>query len=340
MSRMDFRPLLVVAALIAAVVWLTLSGRDETIPLSAAGRSSAVPSDGLQPILPLKSFDDLDPGQVALGEQLFRDTRLSGNFTVACLSCHDPAKGGVDGRQFSTGIGGAIGGINAPTVLNAAYNLAQFWDGRASSLETQAAGPIHNPLEMGSNWTQVLGRLREDKEMVERFARAYLEGLTADNIVHAIASYERSLVTVNGRFDRFLKGEKQVLTPIEIDGYRRFREYGCASCHQGMLLGGNMYQKFGVMGDYFAGKALTKEDLGRFNVTQREEDRHVFKVPSLRNIELTAPYFHDGSAPTLESAVSVMGRYQLGRDLSAQDIQAIVAFLKTLSGPVPQSGAQ
>ncbi|WP_412479452.1 cytochrome-c peroxidase [Azonexus sp. IMCC34839] len=287
--------------------------------------------------MPLQAFDDLIPGQVALGEQLFSDTRLSDNLTVACISCHDPAKGGVDGLQFSAGIGGAVGGINAPSVLNAAYNLAQFWDGRASSLEIQAAGPIHNPLEMGSNWGQVLSRLREDKGLVERFSRAYPDGLTADNVAHAIATYERFLVTANGRFDRYLKGEKQLLTPIEIDGYRRFREYGCASCHQGMLLGGNMYQKFGVMGDYFAGRSVTKEDLGRYNVTQREEDRHVFKVPSLRNVELTAPYFHDGSAPTLESAVSVMGRYQLGRDLSTQDIQAIVAFLKTLSGPVPQA---
>ena len=337
MNRVDFRPLLVLAALIAIVVWLTLSGRDEPIPLGGTGRTSVVPADGMQPVLPLKPFDDLNPGQVALGEQLFSDRRLSGNLTVACISCHDPAKGGVDGLQFSAGIGGAIGGINAPSILNAGYNLAQFWDGRASSLEIQAAGPIHNPSEMGSNWGQVLSRLREDKGLVERFARAYPDGLTADNVAHAIATYERFLVTANGRFDRYLNGEKQLLTPIEIDGYRRFREYGCASCHQGMLLGGNMFQKFGVMGDYFAGRDITKEDLGRFNVTQREEDRHVFKVPSLRNVELTAPYFHDGSAPTLESAVSIMGRYQLGRDLSAQDIQAIVAFLKTLSGPVPQA---
>ncbi len=336
MTRVDFRPLLVLAALIAAVVWLTLSGRDEAIPLSSAGRSSAVPIDGMQAILPLQAFDNLDPGQVALGEQLFRDTRLSGNLTVACISCHDPAKGGVDGLQFSAGIGGAVGGINAPSVLNSAYNLAQFWDGRAASLEIQAAGPVHNPIEMGSNWAQVLARLHADKPLVERFARAYPDGLTADNVAHAIATYERFLVTVNSRFDRFLNGEKQALTPLEIDGYRRFREYGCASCHQGMLLGGNMYQKFGVMGDYFAGRSVVKEDLGRFNVTQRDEDRHVFKVPTLRNIELTAPYFHDGSAPTLESAVSVMGRYQLGRDLSTQDIQAIVAFLKTLTGPVPE----
>ena len=337
MNRVDFRPLLVLAALLAVVVWLMFSGRDEPVPLGVNSHDSVLPADGMQAVLPLKPFDDLNPGQVALGELLFSDTRLSGNLTVACISCHDPAKGGVDGLQFSAGIGGAIGGINAPSVLNAAYNLAQFWDGRASSLEIQAAGPIHNPLEMGSNWEQVLSRLREDKGLVERFARAYADGLNADNVAHAIATYERFLVTANGRFDRYLKGEKQLLTPVEVDGYRRFREYGCASCHQGMLLGGNMYQKFGVMGVYFAGRNITKEDLGRFNVTQREEDRHVFKVPSLRNVELTAPYFHDGSAPTLESAVSIMGRYQLGRDLSTQDIQAIVAFLKTLSGPVPQA---
>lgn len=289
----------------------------------------------LLPVLPLAPIQGLDPGRVALGERLFHDARLSADFSLACASCHNLAQGGVDGRKVSLGVKGAQGGINAPTVLNSGYGMAQFWDGRAASLEEQAAGPIHNPVEMGSNWAEVLGRLKQDADLVASFNKLYPEGLTADNVVDAIATFERSLVTVNSRFDRYLRGEKQILTPLEIDGYRRFQELGCTSCHQGVLLGSNMYQKFGVLRDYFAGKKITPADLGRYNVTQREEDKHVFKVPTLRNIAQTAPYFHDGSADTLDQAVTVMARYQLGRDLSAQDVEAIVAFLKTLSGELP-----
>lgn len=289
----------------------------------------------LLPVLPLAPIQGLDPGRVALGERLFHDARLSADFSLACGSCHNLAQGGVDGRKVSLGVKGAQGGINAPTVLNSGYGMAQFWDGRATTLEEQAAGPIHNPVEMGSNWAEVLGRLQQDADLVASFNKLYPDGLTAENVVDAIATFERSLVTVNSRFDRYLRGEKQILTPLEIDGYRRFQELGCTSCHQGVLLGSNMYQKFGVLRDYFAGKKITPADLGRYNVTQREEDKHVFKVPTLRNIAQTAPYFHDGSADTLDQAVTVMARYQLGRDLSAQDVEAIVAFLKTLSGELP-----
>lgn len=330
---LSFALLLLLGALVS---WFI--GRDRLPPPALPGAPTAISGDALQPVLPLVPVPGLSPERVALGERLFHDARLSADFSLSCASCHNLGKGGVDGRRFSLGVGGAAGGINAPTVLNSAYSLAQFWDGRAASLEEQAAGPIHNPLEMGSSWAQVLARLSQDAALRAAFARAYPDGLTAANVANAIATFERSLVTVNSRFDRYLRGEADLLTPLEIEGYRRFREYGCTSCHQGMLLGGNMYQKFGVLGDYFAGRPVTKADLGRYNVTQQDSDRHVFKVPSLRNVALTAPYFHDGSAATLPQAVLVMARYQLGRELSAPDVEAIVAFLNTLSGELPAGG--
>lgn len=326
-------------SLIGGAVWLLWSG-EKSVPVEPLVQPVfAMRENVLQPILPLEPIANLDPLRVALGEKLFHDARLSGDFTLTCASCHDLGKGGVDGRRFAVGIGGAVGGVNAPTVFNSGYSLAQFWNGRAATLEEQAAGPIQNPIEMGATLPQVLARLEEDAALKKEFKRAYVNGLTIENVLNAIATFERSLVTLNSRFDRYLFGETSVLTPLEIEGYRRFRELGCTSCHQGALIGGNMFQKFGVLGDYFAGRVTTKDDLGRFNVTQREEDRHVFKVPSLRNVAQTAPYFHDGSAETMDQAVTVMARYQLGRDLSPEDVEAIVAFLKTLTGDLPAVGS-
>ncbi|MDR2838378.1 MAG: cytochrome-c peroxidase [Azonexus sp.] len=292
----------------------------------------------LPPILPLEPIAGLDPERVALGERLFHDPRLSADMTVSCASCHDLAAGGADGRQFSLGIGGAVGAINAPTVFNSAYSLAQFWDGRAATLEEQVGEPLQSPIEMGATWSQVLGRLALDDDLAATFSRLYPDGLTAANLADAIATFERSLVTVNSRFDRYLRGDEAALNAQELVGYERFLSSGCASCHQGKLVGGNMYQRFGVLSDYFAGRPVSPSDLGRYNVTGKEEDRFVFKVPSLRNVAETAPYFHDGSVKTLKMAVSLMARYQLGHDLPADDIDAIVAFLKTLSGELP--GAQ
>lgn len=330
-----FSAALAVVILIGVVAWLFLAGRDQSVPLQAVASPLQMQGDVLQPILPLSPVAGLDPGRVALGERLFHDARLSADFSVSCATCHNLSAGGVDGQRFSLGIGGAVGKINAPTVFNSAYSLAQFWNGRAATLEEQAAGPIQNPIEMGATWSQVLSRLEQDAELAGEFRRLYRDGLTADNVLNAIATFERSLVTVDSRFDRYLRGDRQALSALEMDGFRRFREFGCTSCHQGMLIGGNMFQKFGVLGDYFAGRAITEADLGRYNVTRREEDRHVFKVPSLRNVARTAPYFHDGSAATLDQAVLVMARYQLGRDLSADDVAAIVAFLQTLNGELP-----
>lgn len=287
---------------------------------------------GGEPILPLPPAPALDPGKVALGKKLFHDPRLSRDNSISCASCHDLSKGGTDQSRYSTGINGSVGNVNAPTVFNAGLNVAQFWDGRAGSLEEQAAGPVHNPAEMGSTWDEVMGKLREDGEYRALFRRTYPDGITSANIAEAIATFERSLMPPNARFDRYLRGEKNVLSPDEQEGYRRFVNHGCTSCHQGAGIGGNMFQRFGVMGDIFSDRPQTKADQGRFNVTGLEEDRHVFKVPSLRNVALTYPYFHDGSARTLSDAVRIMGKFQLGKDLSREDVRLIVAFLNTLTG--------
>ena len=284
---------------------------------------------------PLPEPPVLMPERVALGARLFADRRLSVDNSVACASCHRFDLGGADGLPVSIGVQGRRGGINAPSVFNSGLNFVQFWDGRALSLQEQVAGPLHNPVEMGASWALVIERLRVDEEIVRTFAEAYRDGLTPENIADAIASFEQSLHTLDAPFDRYLRGDPSALSPQAKAGYQRFRDLGCISCHQGALLCGNMFQKFGVIGDYFAERTPTRADLGRYNVTGREEDRHVFKVPGLRNVALTAPYFHDGSAASLDAAVAVMGRYQLGRDLPPDDIKSIVAFLHSLTGRIP-----
>ena len=299
--------------------------------LGATAGLSMAHSD--EPIKPISPELKLDARKVALGDRLFHDKRLSKDNSMSCASCHNLSGGGVDGLPSSIGVGGARGPINAPTVFNSSLNFRQFWDGRAASLEEQAAGPVHNPKEMGSNWAEVLGKLSQDAAMVSQFKAVYPDGLQSKNIQDAIAVFERSLTTPNARFDKYLKGDTTALSPDELRGYQLFKAYGCVACHQGVNMGGNMFQTFGVMGDYFNKRGnLTEADLGRFSVTKNESDKHVFKVPSLRNIALTAPYFHDGSAKTLNDAVDVMFKYQLGRSASLQDKELIVKFLHTLTG--------
>ena len=312
------------------------SRRSRALPVLAALLSATLlPLTGAQanePIQPLPLKVELDAKRVALGEKLFNDKRLSRDNSIACVNCHALEAGGADSAAVSTGIGGAKGQINAPTVFNSGFNFRQFWDGRAASLEEQAAGPVHNPAEMGSNWAEVTAKLTQDAALVGEMKAAYADGIQPANLQDAIASFQRSLVTP-ARFDRYLRGDKQALDADELQGYRLFKDYGCVACHQGVNVGGNMFQVFGVMGDYFKKRGGVREaDLGRYNVTRDENDRHVFKVPGLRNVAATAPYFHDGSAATLADAVDVMFRYQLGRAAPARDRELIVKFLHTLTG--------
>ena len=286
-----------------------------------------------EPIQPIPLSIELDEKKVALGERLFHDVRLSRNNTISCASCHSLGTGGSDRLTRSVGIDGSSGKINAPTIFNSGFNFKQFWDGRSDTLEDQIDGPTHASFEMGSNWPEIIDKLSRSPDYVTAFDESYANGIKSDTIKAALATFERSLFTPNSRFDRFLRGNTSSLTSEEKEGYRLFKSYGCASCHQGVNAGGNIFQKVGVMGDYFADRGnVTKADFGRFNSTGDRADVHVFKVPSLRNVALTPPYFHDGSVTSLEDAVKVMSRYQLGRRLPPEDVARIVAFLKTLTG--------
>ena len=332
-SRKYILAVLVAALLGGLTVWL-LSDKSRGVakPALALRTFSNQALQSGAALLPLPEVENQQTEKAQLGQRLFSDKRLSHDNTIACISCHDLTAAGDDQLPVSVGVGGRTGPINAPTVFNSSLNFVQFWDGRAASLEEQAAGPVHNPLEMASNWAEAIAKLSQDESYRRDFVQIYPQGMTGDTIVDAIAAFERTLLTPNSRFDRFLRGDKNALDAFEQSGYQRFLDYGCASCHQGAGVGGNMFQRFGVMADYFAGREAKPADLGRFNVTARDEDRHVFKVPSLRNVAVTEPYFHDASGRTLEEAVVVMGRYQLGRDISAADAKSIAAFLRTLTG--------
>jgi len=322
--------LVLISVLTLAAFWHRLQA-PKMVAESQAG--SAEINQTNEPILPIPLESRLDPKKVALGVRLFSDPRLSHDDSISCASCHSLNTAGVDLKSHSVGINGQTGAINAPTVFNSGFNFKQFWDGRAETLEDQIDGPTHAPAEMGSTWTEIVAKLNQSSAYVNSFNESYRDGIQTQNIKDAIATFERSLTTPNSRLDRFLRGDSRALNEEEKEGYHLFKSYGCASCHQGINAGGNMFQKFGVMGDYFADRGnLTTADLGRYNVTKNEADRYVFKVPSLRNVALTPPYFHDGSAKRLENAVAVMGKYQLGRRLSLTEIDRLVKFLNTLSG--------
>lgn len=306
------------------------------LALAQAGVSAQDLEEPIRPI-PSPQFTDREKAEIALGRSLFHDPRLSRDNSISCASCHSLELGGVDGQRVSVGIQGAMGVVNAPTVINSGFNFTQFWDGRAATLEEQAAGPVHNSVEMGSNWGEVLEKLQQDELYPARFEALYEDGMTAQNIQRSIAQFERSLVTLDAPFDRFLRGDEKAISEEAKRGYRLFKSYGCVACHQGKNVGGNMYARLGVLGDYFIRKdKLSSADMGRYNVTGDQDDRHVFKVPSLRLVTLTAPYFHDGSAATLEEAVRTMARYQLGRRIDEKDTALIIQFLQTLSGKLYQ----
>ncbi|OUS25485.1 cytochrome-c peroxidase [Gammaproteobacteria bacterium 45_16_T64] len=276
------------------------------------------------------------PAQVALGKKLYFDKRLSINNTQSCNGCHNiqGKAGGVDNQSFSKGAEGALGGRNSPTVLNAGFHLAQFWDGRAATLADQAKGPILNPVEMGMPSAEaVMEKLSSLDNYTTLFTQAFgtgdasapMKDFTYDNLANAIASFERTLVTQD-RYDDYLRGDNDALNAQEKRGLQTFIAKGCTACHSGPLLGGNVFQKMGVVKPY-----ENQKDQGRFDLTQLNSDKMVFKAPSLRNIELTAPYFHDGQVATLEEAVSVMAELQLGVTLTDNEVGDISVFLGALT---------
>ena len=303
------------------------------VAFAAAVGSPGGGARAAEPIKPIPEDIGANVEKAALGRALFHDPRLSRDDTVSCASCHDLTNGGADGRKVSIGIEGQAGFINSPTVFNVGLNFKQFWDGRARTLEQQIDDPVQSPREMGSLWPDVVAKLYQDESYPKLFRALYPDGISRNSIRNAIAEFMRSLTTPNSRFDRWLKGDKAALSALESHGYALFKYYGCVSCHQGANVGGNMFQVFGVLNEYFKKRGnITEADLGRYNVTGHPADRHSFKVPSLRMAAHTAPYLHDGSAATLRDAVDAMFEFQLGREAPHEDKEAIVAFIKTLAG--------
>ena len=282
-----------------------------------------------EPIKPIPDDIKVDAKKVQLGKKLFFDPILSKDGTISCATCHDLQNGGDDGLKFSFGIKGQKGNINSPTVYNAVFNFRQFWDGRARDLKEQAVGPIENPVEMGHTFTAAIKTLNQNTMYIKDFNKIYADGITKDNIADAIAEFEKTLITPNSPFDRYLKGDKDAISKKAKEGYILFKSKGCILCHHGVNVGGNLYNKFGIYED------ADSRHLGRYNITKHEEDKHVFKVPSLRNIALTAPYMHDGRVSTLKEAVELMTKFQLGRYMKTGDTEAIVSFLKSLTGELP-----
>lgn len=285
-----------------------------------------------EPIQPVPAAKGQNPAMVELGKKLFFDPRLSKSGFISCNSCHNLSMGGTDNLKTSIGDRWQQGPINSPTVLNARLNVAQFWDGRAKNLQEQAGGPIANPKEMGFTHELAVDVLRSIPQYVNEFNKVF-GSRTVDmgKVTTAIAAFEDTLVTPDSRFDQWLKGNKKALTAQELRGYQTFKTSGCVACHNGPNAGGASFQKMGVVEPY----KTTNAAEGRVGVTGKDADRFLFKVPTLRNVELTYPYFHDGEAATLGQAVDVMGRLQLGKKFSEQEISDVVSFLKTLTGKQP-----
>ena len=286
-----------------------------------------------EPIKPIQAAQVSDAGKVELGKKLWFEPRLSMSGIISCNTCHNLSMGGTDNLKTSIGHGWKAGPVNSPTVFNSSLAIAQFWDGRAADLKEQAGGPIQADVEMNMPHTLAVGILQSIPGYVDEFKRVYgKDKIDIDMITDSIAEFEKTLVTPNARFDKWLAGDDKALTEKELAGYTLFKESGCVACHNGPAAGGTSFQRMGVVEPY---KTSSPAE-GRSAVTGVDADRFNFKVPTLRNVELTYPYFHDGQAATLEEAVDIMGRLQLGRTYSADEIGSIVAFLKTLTGELPQ----
>ncbi len=308
--------------------------------LALTGSFSVMAAEALPTTAPAPADNPTTEEKVALGKQLYHDPRLSSTGTVSCASCHNTMLGGEDNRPNSVGINGQTGGRSAPTVWNAAFNAVQFWDGRADSLEAQAAGPVTNPIEMGmKSWDDVVARLKTIEGYQQGFEKAFgKDSISKDNATKAIAAYERTLITPNSPYDKYVNGNKAALTLQQVRGLEKAVSLGCTSCHSGPAFNGpGAFHKFPANSNgFFEAQYHFSKDLGLAEVTKKESDEHLWKVPTLRNIALTAPYFHNGSVKTLDKAVRIMGKLQLNKDLSDEDVADIVAFLNALTGEFPE----
>jgi cytochrome c peroxidase len=285
-----------------------------------------------EPIAPLPAPGRLDEAKVRLGERLFGDTRLSHGNTVACSGCHRLDADGADGQAHSAGADGGPLEFNTPTIFNAAISFRLDWRGNFRTLEEQNESVLLSPRIMNTTWEELIAKLTADPDYGKEFAAIYGGGAERAAVLDALATFQRSLLTPDARFDKWLRGERDALSAEEERGYRLFASYGCIACHQGRNVGGNLFQKFGIFDQPFGPRAVSAADLGRLALTGEEADRYVFRVPSLRNVAATAPYFHDGSTASLDQAVRIMARSQLGRELPDADAALIVRFLDTLTG--------
>jgi cytochrome c peroxidase len=305
----------------------------EQVSAPPAASAEVVLAGSQEPIVPLPLHVPEDPAKVALGERLFHDVRLSGQNTMACATCHRLGEGGDDGLPHAMTATGTPHSRNTPTIFNVAFNAAFNWDGGVRTLEAHAERVLLSPALMHTTWSELLAKLQTASDYRAAFATIYPGRLTPAHVLDALVTYERSLVTPNSRFDQYLRNHPESLSPVERWGYELFKAHGCAACHQGINVGGSMFQRFGIFQRTSVPHDPTRPvDLGRFLLTQVPRDREVFRVPSLRNVALTAPYFHDGRTGTLQEAVAIMARVQLGRTLSQQEIHAIAQFLHTLTG--------
>ena len=317
------------------------------IMMGTAGMVSAADWQALPDKAPAPADNPTTTEKVELGKMLFLDPRLSSTGTVSCNSCHNVMAGGEDNRSGSMGVNGQVGGRSAPTVWNSAFNSVQFWDGRAPSLEEQAKGPVTNPIEMGmKNWDDVIARLEKIPGYQAPFEKAFGKDkpINVDNVAKAIAAYERTLITPNSPYDQYVKGNKKAMTEQQVKGMELFASTGCISCHSGAVFNGpeqkpgtGFFMKFPVhKNGHHEAKYKFSKDEGRMEATKDAADKHLWKVPTLRNIALTAPYFHNGSVKTLEEAVKVMAKLQLDKKLSAEEVADITAFLGALTGTFPK----
>ncbi|MDG3064092.1 cytochrome-c peroxidase [Thauera mechernichensis] len=304
-----------------------------SIAIASLGSAFAAPTVRDEPIQPIQPAKVENPAKVELGKKLWFEPRLSMSGIISCNTCHNLSRGGTDNLKTSIGHGWKAGPVNSPTVLNSSLAIAQFWDGRAANLQEQAAGPIQADIEMNMPHTLALDVLQSIPGYVAEFKGVFgKEQIDMDMVTSAIAAFEETLVTPNSRFDKWLKGDDKALDAKELAGYTLFKESGCVACHNGPAAGGTSFQRMGLVEPYQS----TSPAEGRSAVTGVDADRFNFKVPTLRNVEMTYPYFHDGEAATLEEAVDIMGRLQLGRTYNDDEIGKIVAFLKTMTGDQPQ----
>ncbi len=297
--------------------------------------SGIAPKFANEPVWPIPEKLEVDLVKAKLGSILYHHKALSGDGTVSCATCHPLDNAGVDALQTSTGIRKQKGDINAPTVFNAAFNIKQFWDGRAKNLEEQAGGPPMNSVEMdGGSWEEIAKRLSKDTSFAADFKKVYPMGFTKESITDAIAQFEKTLITPNSPFDRYLKGDANAISADAEKGYEIFKKANCSVCHAGKNLGGQTFEYMGLVDNYFhsRGNVGNINDKGLVSFTKDDRDTHKFKTPTLRNVAETAPYFHDGSTKELDKAVEIMAKYQTGVKLTDDDKKKLVEFLKTLSG--------